>query len=324
MCSGRRSRSRARSSSAPGSAAPGAAARYATSRRSPAPSPRAATAASRTSSIARRWASTSPGSMRKPRTLTCWSVRPRNSSTPPASHRTRSPVRYSRAPASPENGSGTKRSAVASARPAYPRARSPPRCSSPGTPTGAGSPPASSTYALRPASGLPTGATVPPSSPGKPSGTSYTVAVTTVSVGPYALTSRTPSPARSLHRGTAAAGSASPPSTRSRSPPGAPTPSSTAVLQNAGGKFATVTPSASARAAHSAGAHGSGPRSTSAAPCSRGRRTCSSDTSKEAEANWSTRSAGPISSARAMARRCAAAARCSTATPLGVPVEPEV
>jgi len=37
--------------------------------------------------------SISPGSMRKPRTLTWWSTRPRHSSTPPSRHRARSPVR---------------------------------------------------------------------------------------------------------------------------------------------------------------------------------------------------------------------------------------
>ena len=43
-------------------------------------------------------ASISPGSIRKPRIFTCSSARPRNSSAPSARQRTRSPVRYSRAP----------------------------------------------------------------------------------------------------------------------------------------------------------------------------------------------------------------------------------
>ena len=39
--------------------------------------------------------------MRKPRIFTWWSIRPRNSRLPSGSQRTRSPVRYSRAPGSP-------------------------------------------------------------------------------------------------------------------------------------------------------------------------------------------------------------------------------
>ena len=73
---------------------------------------------------ARSAVSTSPGSTRKPRTFTCSSSRPRNSSVPSASHRARSPVRYSRAPGPPANGSGTKRSAV-SAGPVQVAARHP-------------------------------------------------------------------------------------------------------------------------------------------------------------------------------------------------------
>ena len=42
-------------------------------------------------------ASISPSSMRKPRILTCWSMRPRYSSSPSARRRARSPVRYMRA-----------------------------------------------------------------------------------------------------------------------------------------------------------------------------------------------------------------------------------
>ena len=80
--------------------------------------PRAATTAhSRTPGCRRSAASISPGSMRKPRIFTCSSRRPRYSSAPPACQRTRSPVRYSRAPGSAANGSGTKRSAVSAGRP---------------------------------------------------------------------------------------------------------------------------------------------------------------------------------------------------------------
>ena len=60
-------------------------------------------------------ASISPGSIRNPRSFTCASARPRNSSTPSARHRARSPVRYIRAPGPPSSapcGSATNRSAV--------------------------------------------------------------------------------------------------------------------------------------------------------------------------------------------------------------------
>jgi hypothetical protein len=93
-----------------------AATTYATSRRSPGTSSRTTTTAARTSGWSDRTASTSPGSIRKPRTLTCSSVRPRYSTSPFGSHRARSPVRYSRPPGVP-NGSGTNFSAVRPGRP---------------------------------------------------------------------------------------------------------------------------------------------------------------------------------------------------------------
>jgi hypothetical protein len=77
-----------------------------------APPPRA----SRTPRAPRSAASISPGSMRKPRTFT-WRPAPQELQVPSARQRTRSPVRYSRAPAPPPNGSGTKRSAVSPGRP---------------------------------------------------------------------------------------------------------------------------------------------------------------------------------------------------------------
>ncbi|BBJ46506.1 hypothetical protein SSPO_092240 [Streptomyces antimycoticus] len=60
-------------------------------------------------------ASTSPSSMRKPRILTWWSARPRNSSSPSVFQRTRSPVRYIREPGGPK-GQAVKRSAVSPGR----------------------------------------------------------------------------------------------------------------------------------------------------------------------------------------------------------------
>ena len=67
----------------------------------PAPSCRAITTACDTPACRSSTASISPGSIRNPRSFTCASARPRNSSTPSDRHRARSPVRYIRLPASP-------------------------------------------------------------------------------------------------------------------------------------------------------------------------------------------------------------------------------
>jgi hypothetical protein len=48
------------------------------------------------------------------------------------------------------------------------------------------------------------------------------------------------------------------------------------------------------------------------------------DTSKFSEANWSTRSSGPTCQGPSMPSRKFTACRCSTMTPFGWPVEPEV
>jgi hypothetical protein len=78
---------------------------YATNCWSPRPVARAATTACATPSCSPSRASISPNSMRKPRSFTCWSIRPRYSSSPVLPQRTRSPVRYNRSPA--WNGSAT-------------------------------------------------------------------------------------------------------------------------------------------------------------------------------------------------------------------------
>nr|WP_254696106.1 hypothetical protein [Lysobacter enzymogenes] len=54
------------------------------------------------------------GSTRKPRILTCSSLRPRNSSSPPGRRRARSPLRYMRAPGRGSKGSAGKRCALSS------------------------------------------------------------------------------------------------------------------------------------------------------------------------------------------------------------------
>src|SRR5690348_5904942 len=96
MYSGSPARRARRSSSAAGTA-PGCGTMNAARLSAPPPSRRATTTACRTAGCLARAASTSPGSMRKPRTFTCRSSRPRYSSTPSGRQRTKSPVRYMRA-----------------------------------------------------------------------------------------------------------------------------------------------------------------------------------------------------------------------------------
>src|SRR5579872_5233422 len=161
---------------------------YATSRAA-APAPSTATAAARTPGWEPSTASTSPGSTRNPRTFTWLSARPRYSSTPSARHRATSPDRYNRDP-SPANRSATNRSAVSAPRPRYPRATpAPPIHNSPATPAGTGSRCRSSTHTRALAIGRPAG-TDPATS--CPEATSNTQQPTTVSVGPYSLTTTDP------------------------------------------------------------------------------------------------------------------------------------
>ncbi len=134
---------------------------YPTSRRSPGRSSRTTAAACAMSGWARRAASTSTSSIRKPRTFTWVSTRPANSSRPSGAQRARSPVRYMRSPGAAycaAYGSATKRCAVRPARCAYPRASPVPATySSPTTPGGTRPRPASSTYVRVPSMGRPIG-----------------------------------------------------------------------------------------------------------------------------------------------------------------------
>ena len=70
-----------------------------------------------TSGLRRSALSISPGSMRKPRTLTWSSARPTNRSSPSASSAPGRPVRYIRLARPAPNGSATKRAAVSPGRP---------------------------------------------------------------------------------------------------------------------------------------------------------------------------------------------------------------
>mmetsp|Transcript_25652 Transcript_25652/g.66030 ORF Transcript_25652/g.66030 Transcript_25652/m.66030 type:complete len:325 (-) Transcript_25652:1073-2047(-) len=130
---------------------------YATSRFSPSvetPTFRASTTTCATRGCVPSAASTSPSSMRKPRTLTWWSSRPRHSRMPSLRQRHKSPVRYMRPLFL--NGLATNLSAVRSGRSRYPGdTPSPAMYSSPGMPTGSGLRLASSTYTCVLAMGLP-------------------------------------------------------------------------------------------------------------------------------------------------------------------------
>src|SRR5579872_1060819 len=146
-------------------------------------------------------ASISPGSIRFPLNFICSSARPRYSSTPSPLHLTTSPLRYTLSPSLPLHPSGTNFSAVQSPLPIYPRASpAPPIYNSPFTPTGASSPPPSTTYIRTLSIGRPIG-TPPslsslPSFPSSPSSSPphlQLLTSTAASVGPYKFSIRTPS-----------------------------------------------------------------------------------------------------------------------------------
>ncbi|KGW37801.1 hypothetical protein Y602_6260 [Burkholderia pseudomallei MSHR733] len=105
---------------------------------------RASTTTSRIPATFANCASISPNSIRNPRIFTWKSFRPRYSRLPSVRQRARSPVLYSRPPAT--NGSSMNRSRVSSGRFKYPLATcTPPIYNSPATPIGAGRNHASST-----------------------------------------------------------------------------------------------------------------------------------------------------------------------------------
>src|SRR3954447_6507594 len=117
--------------------------------------------------------------MRYPRILTCSSARPKYCSCPSTPHRTRSPVRYIRAPA-PPHGHATNRDPANPARPRVPPATPRPATyNSPTTPTGTGRNQPSSTNNADDATGAPIGAAPDPAASG-----ALIDAYTVASVGP--------------------------------------------------------------------------------------------------------------------------------------------
>ena len=147
--------------------------------------------------------------------------------------------------------------------------------------------------------------------------------VIVVSVRPYALTSRTPGSSSSAVRQSSAL-TASPPTITSRM--GSSAPASTEDRnwrQYAGVRSMTVTSWSRNRSVSSLGAHAwSG--STSVAPPSSVTVICSMEVSKETDANCSTRSSGVMPYRSTSSRHRYESEWCSTRTPFGVPVEPEV
>src|ERR1700694_5699874 len=104
--------------------------------------------------------------MRYPRILTCSSARPKYCSCPSARQHTKSPVRYIRAPGSP-NGQGTNRDAVNPARRQYPTPTPrPARYNSPTTPAGPGPNHPPRTNNAAPVTGEPIGGTPDPAASG--------------------------------------------------------------------------------------------------------------------------------------------------------------
>src|SRR3954470_6651785 len=100
--------------------------------------------------------------MRYPRILTCSSARPRYCNCPSSPHRTKSPVRYIRAPG-PPNGHATNRDDVNPNLCTYPTATPrPARYNSPTTPADTGRNNLSSTNTAAPAAGDPIGTTPEP------------------------------------------------------------------------------------------------------------------------------------------------------------------
>src|SRR5262249_41585005 len=155
----------------------------------PSSSSRTSTTASFTPPCSRSTPSTSPSSIRYPRTFTCRSARPIYSRFPSPLHRPRSPVRYIRSPHTPPYGFGTNLSAVSSPPSQPPRPPpAPPTYTSPIPPCATPSCISSNTYIRTFPIGLPIAIHCSPlPSPTSSAPTSYTLHPTVVSVGPYSL-----------------------------------------------------------------------------------------------------------------------------------------
>src|SRR5512146_44697 len=263
-------------------------------------------------------ASTSPGSIRNPRILTCSSARPANTSSPPAVHRARSPVRYIRSPPDP-NGHAVNRSAVSAARPRYPRASpAPATYSSPVTPAGTGFSHRSSTNTRVPSSGRPIGST-PGTCPAED--TARCTAHSVISVGPYSCRTVTPAHAASTAR-TAPAGTTSPPVRTSRSPAKHPGSDPASTRRSPAVTWTCVRPApATSRRTPAPSSSPAGATTTRPPPAST-THSSSTDASNACGACHSTRPE-PAPPQHPSATSAPTPA-CATTTPLGTPVDPDV
>src|SRR5262245_15261861 len=150
---------------------------------------------------------------------------------------------------------------------------------------------------------------------------------TQVSVGPPDAMTRTPD-ATARSRSGNVTGIQSParitrPSGASVSPVLSTWP--TSMSSNAGTEFQNVTPSLRTSPAQTAGSGLSiGGGITTVPPAAIIPNTSYTDRSKCSPETARQRSSGPTSKRRLMSRIVLAAPRCSTITPLGVPVEPDV
>ncbi len=101
--------------------------------------------------------------------------------------------------------------------------------------------------------------------------------------------------------------------------------SSASTASSEGTPWSTVIPSRRTVSTRYAGSRWpSGRASTSRAPSSSGAQYSHTEASKPAGVFTSTRSSGARGKRRRIQAMCAASARWGTATPFGVPVEPEV
>src|ERR1700757_2743199 len=250
--------------------------------------------------------------MRYPRILTCSSARPRYTSCPSAAQHTRSPVRYIRAPGSP-NGHATNRDAVNPARRTYPTPTNRPATyNSPTTPAGTGRNHPSSTNNAAPDTGDPIAASPDPTSTGRAIVTS-----TVVSVGPYSLTSV----ATAAYRSTISAVHTSPPVISVR-PHSCSAGRAASVL---GVNLACDTCWRASRSVNSLPGNAcSSVGITAAAPVNNAHHIFPTDISKINGANCRIRLSGVMTRRSAWLATKSAMPVWVTATPLGAPVVPEV
>src|SRR5579859_7651732 len=259
-----------------------------------------------------RAASTSPISTLCPLTFTCPSRLPWYSSPPPSRLLPTSPLRYLRLPASPL-GSGTNLSAVSPGFPRYPLATpAPPITSSPLIPLATSRPLSSHTSTLTFSIASPI--------PGSPSPASHSSLVAQIvpSVGPYRFRNLLPLP----HSLTSLPGHSSPATVSSLS---SGISSASTAPSTVGDSTAAVTlPSLISPFSSSPDSSPPLLPTFTDAPLPSAIAISNTDASKLIDANCSTRSPSPSPNLLLCASTTFASPPCSTITPFGLPVDPDV